>query len=153
MTQTARSQDVREILSVQSLPLAGYRYIAARYSERRYNAFVPDSRLTSQAFHVLIALAGRDQHGYGIMQDVASRTQGKIRLGAGTLYGLIKRLLEDGLIVEVPETKRPPKSEDDGRRRYYRLTPHGRRTAQAEAARLNELLEQARAHGLVAKSN
>jgi DNA-binding PadR family transcriptional regulator len=114
---------------------------------------VPESRLTSQAFHVLVALAARDQHGYGIMQDIASRTQGKIRLGAGTLYGLIKRLLEDGLIVEVRETKRPPKSEDDGRRRYYRLTPNGRRTAQAEVARLNELLEQARAHGLVAKPN
>lgn len=119
----------------------------------RYTALVPDSRLTSQAFHVLIALASHDQHGYGIMQDVASRTQGKIRLGAGTLYGLIKRLLEDGLIVEVREGKRPSKFEDDGRRRYYHLTPNGRRTAQAEVARLSELLEQARAHGLVAKPN
>lgn len=124
-----------------------------RYSGRRYTVLVPDCPLTSQAFHVLIALAARDQHGYGIMQDVASRTQGKIRLGAGTLYGLIKRLLEDGLIVELRETKRPTKSEDDGRRRYYRLTPSGRRAAQAEVARLNELLEQARAHGLVAKPN
>ena len=114
---------------------------------------MPDSPLTSQAFHVLIALAARDQHGYGIMQDVASRTEGKIRLGAGTLYGLIKRLLEDGLILEVPENKRPCKSEDDGRRRYYRLTPHGRRAAEVEVARLSELLEQARAHGLVAKPN
>lgn len=114
---------------------------------------MPDSQLTSQAFHVLIALAARDQHGYGIMQDVASRTQGKIRLGAGTLYGLIKRLLEDGLIAEVRETKRPSQSEDDGRRRYYRLTANGRRAAQGEVTRLNELLEQARAHGLVAKPN
>lgn len=113
---------------------------------------MPDSSLTSQAFHVLIALAARDQHGYGIMQDVAARTQGKIRLGAGTLYGLIKRLLEDALIVEVHETKRPPKSEDE-RRRYYHLTPAGRRAAQAEVARLTQLLEQARAHGLVAKPN
>lgn len=126
-------------------------YVVTRYSETRYNILVPDSQLTSQAFHVLIALAARDQHGYGIMQDVASRTQGKIRLGAGTLYGLIKRLLEDGLIAEVRETKRPSKSEDDGRRRYYRLTANGRRAAQGEVARLNELLEQARAHGLVAK--
>ncbi len=109
--------------------------------------------LTSQAFHVVIALAARDQHGYGIMQDVASRTRGKIRLGAGTLYGLIKRLLEDGLIAEVRETKRPSKSEDDGRRRYYRLTPKGRRAAETELTGLNELLEQARAHGLVANPN
>ena len=128
-------------------------YIVTRYSEIRYTARVSNSPLTSQAFHVLIALAARDQHGYGIMQDIASRTQGKIRLGAGTLYGLIKRLLEDGLIVEVRETKRPPKSEDDSRRRYYHLTPKGRRTAQAEVVRLNELLEQARSHGLVAKPN
>ena len=114
---------------------------------------MPHLRLSSQAFHVLIALAARDQHGYGIMQDVESRTQGKIRLGAGTLYGLIKRLLEDGLIVELRDTQRPSKSEDDDRRRYYRLTPRGRRAAQAEVVRLNELLEQARAHGLVAKPN
>jgi DNA-binding PadR family transcriptional regulator len=112
---------------------------------------VAESQLTSQAFHVLIALAARDQHGYGIMQEVASRTQGKIRLGAGTLYGLIRRLLEDGLIAEVRESKRPSKSEDDSRRRYYRLTANGRRAAEAEVARLNELLKQARAHGLVAK--
>ncbi len=110
---------------------------------------MPDSPLTSQAFHVLIALAVRDQHGYGIMQDVAARTQGKIRLGAGTLYGLIKRLLEDGLIVEVRKTKRSLKSEEDDRRRYYRLTSQGRRAAQAEVSRLNELLQQARAHGFV----
>jgi DNA-binding PadR family transcriptional regulator len=128
-------------------------YIVLRYSEVRYTASVPDSPLTAQAFHVLLALANRDQHGYGIMQDVAARTQDKIRLGAGTLYGLIKRLLEDGLIVEVRETKRPPKSEGDDRRRYYRLTSQGRRAAQAEVSRLSELLEQARAHGLVAKPN
>ena len=83
------------------------------------------------------------------MQDVAARTQGKIRLGAGTLYGLIKRLLEDGLIVEVRKTKRSLKSEEDDRRRYYRLTSQGRRAAQAEVSRLNELLQQARAHGFV----
>jgi DNA-binding PadR family transcriptional regulator len=114
---------------------------------------VADSPLTFQAFHVLIALAAREQHGYGIMQDIAARTQGKVRLGAGTLYGVIKRLLEDGLIVEVRETKRSSKSEDDDRRRYYRLTSQGRRAAQGEVARLNELVEQARAHGLVAKPN
>ena len=111
------------------------------------------SPLSPQAFHILIALADRDQHGYGIMQDVAARTEGKLRLGAGTLYGLIKRLLEDGLIVELRESQRPAKSRDDERRRYYRLTPLGRKAAKAEANRLTELLEQARAHGLVAKPN
>jgi DNA-binding PadR family transcriptional regulator len=154
MTKIPDTADLRPChFAGKCLETRAQRYIGARYSDRRYNTLVPDSQLTSQAFHVLIALAVRDQHGYGIMQDVASRTQGKIRLGAGTLYGLIKRLLEDGLIVEVLEPKRAPKSEDDGRRRYYRLTPQGRRTAQAEVARLNELLEQARAHGLVAKPN
>ena len=125
------------------------KYIAARYSEIRYTAIVPDSWLTSQAFHVLIALAARDQHGYGIMQDVASRTQGKIRLGAGTLYGLIKRLLEDGLIVEVRESRRAPQYGDDGRRRYYRLTPKGRRTAQAEVARILQMSDFFKTQGIL----
>ena len=109
--------------------------------------------MSPQAFHILIALADRDQHGYGIMQDVATRTGGKLRLGAGTLYGLIKRLLEDGLVVELRESQRPAKDQDDERRRYYRLTPAGRKAAKAEAGRLTELLEQARAHGLVTKTN
>ncbi len=109
--------------------------------------------LTPQAFHILIALADRDQHGYGIMQDVAARTGGKLRLSAGTLYGLVKRLLEDGLIVELRESQRPEKSQDDERRRYYRLTPLGRKAAKAEVNRMAELLEQARTYGLVAKSN
>ncbi len=104
-----------------------------------------------QAFHILVALAERDQHGYGIMQDVADRTDGKLRLSAGTLYGSIKRLLEEGLIVELRESQRPRKALDDERRRYYRLTPLGRKTALAEVNRMTELLEQARAHRLVAK--
>jgi DNA-binding PadR family transcriptional regulator len=105
--------------------------------------------LSAQAFHILMALAERDQHGYGIMQDIAERTHGKLRLSAGTLYGSIKRLLEDGLIVELRESQRP-KKEDDERRRYYHLTPAGRKTAQIEVNRLAELLEQAKAHGLAA---
>jgi DNA-binding PadR family transcriptional regulator len=109
--------------------------------------------LTSQAFHILIALAESDRHGYGIMQDVAARTSGKLRLSAGTLYGLIKRLLEDGLIVELRESQRPEKPQDDERRRYYRLTPLGRKAAKAEVNRMAELLEQARTYGLVAESN
>ncbi len=106
--------------------------------------------LSPQVFHILVALADRDQHGYGIMQDVAERTNGELRLSAGTLYGSIKRLLEQGLVVELGDKERPRK-EDDERRRYYRLTPLGRKAAKAEAARMAELIEQARAHGLVAK--
>ncbi len=109
--------------------------------------------LSTQAFHILVALAEHDQHGYGIMQDVAARTAGKLRLSAGTLYGSIKRLLEQGLIVELREHQRPEKERDDERRRYYRLTPLGRKTAKAEVRRMTELVEQARAHGLAANSN
>jgi DNA-binding PadR family transcriptional regulator len=109
--------------------------------------------MTPQAFHVLVALADRDQHGYGIMQDVAERTGGKLRLSAGTLYGSIKRLLEQGLIIELRENQRPETDVSDDRRRYYRLTPLGRKAAKGEVRRMSELLEQARAHGLVAKPN
>jgi len=94
--------------------------------------------LTPQVFHLLVALAERDLHGYAIMQDVSARTNGKLRLSPGTLYGSIKRLLEQGLIIEL---------ENDARRRYYRLTPFGRKVAKAEAARLMELVDQARQYG------
>jgi DNA-binding PadR family transcriptional regulator len=94
--------------------------------------------LTPQVFHVLVALAERDLHGYAIMQDVSARTNGKLRLSPGTLYGSIKRLLEQGLIIEL---------ENDARRRYYRLTPFGRKVAKAEASRLMELVDQARQYG------
>jgi DNA-binding PadR family transcriptional regulator len=86
----------------------------------------------------LVALADRDLHGYAIMQDVSARTNGKLRLSPGTLYGSIKRLLEQGLIIEL---------ENDARRRYYRLTPFGRKVVKAEAARLMELVAQARQYG------
>ena len=109
--------------------------------------------LSPQALHILIALAERDQHGYGIMQDVAARTGGKLRLSAGTLYGSIKRLLEEGLIIELRESQRPDTGGDNERRRYYRLTPLGRKAAKEEVRRMTELIEQARAHGLAAKSS
>ena len=107
---------------------------------------------SSQAFHILVSLAERDQHGYGIMQDVAERTGDKLRLSAGTLYGAIRRLLEAGLIVELRETQRPKKPSDDSRRRYYRLTAQGRKAALEELNRMSEMLEQAKAYGLVPKS-
>jgi DNA-binding PadR family transcriptional regulator len=105
--------------------------------------------LPPAVFHILVALAEGDRHGYSIMQDVASRTGGKLKMSPGTLYGSIKRMLQDGLIVEVDE--RPDPDDDDERRRYYRLTSFGRRVAAADAARLQKILSQARASGLVPK--
>ena len=102
------------------------------------------SPLPPAVFQILVALADQDRHGYAIMQDVAARTDGRMTLSPGTLYGAIKRLLDEGLIVELRE--RP--EDDDERRRYYRLTPEGRDAAQAEADRLTTLLHQARAAGL-----
>jgi DNA-binding PadR family transcriptional regulator len=102
--------------------------------------------LPQAVFQILVALADQDRHGYAIMQDIAVRTDGSLKLSPGTLYGSIKRMLEDGLIVEV--NARPSPDEDDERRRYYRITPFGRDLAQAEADRLTVLLRQARAVGL-----
>ena len=102
--------------------------------------------LTPPVFHILVALSDGERHGYAIMQDVASRTDGALRLSPGTLYGSIKRMLEEGLIVEVGDRERP--DEDDERRRYYRITTFGRTVAQAEARRLAMLLRQAKAAGL-----
>jgi DNA-binding PadR family transcriptional regulator len=103
--------------------------------------------LPTAVFHILIALADRDRHGYSIMQDAAARTGGAVQLSAGTLYSSIRRMLEQGLIEEL--TKSPDPSSTDERRRYYRLTRFGRRVATAEVARLNALVQQARATGLV----
>ena len=98
-------------------------------------------------FHILVAVADQDRHGYAIMQDVATRTNGALKLSPGTLYGSIRRLLDEGLIVELSDRQRP--DEHDERRRYYRITAFGRAVAQAEAARLATLLRQAKAAGLV----
>jgi DNA-binding PadR family transcriptional regulator len=105
--------------------------------------------LSPAIFQILVALADQDRHGYAIMQDVAARTSGGMKLSPGTLYGSIKRMLEDGLIVELDE--RPDPDDDDERRRYYRLTRFGREVARAEADRLTTLLRQARAVGLTAR--
>jgi DNA-binding PadR family transcriptional regulator len=109
----------------------------------------PDALLPLPAavFHILIALADRDRHGYSIMQDVAARTGGKVQLSAGTLYSSIRRMLEQGLIEELKES--PDPASTDERRRYYRLTRFGKRVAAAEVDRLNGLLRDARATGLV----
>jgi DNA-binding PadR family transcriptional regulator len=105
--------------------------------------------LPQAVFQILVALADQDRHGYAIMQDVAVRTDGALKLSPGTLYGSIKRMLEEGLLVEVDA--RSSRTEDDERRRYYRITPFGRALAQAEADRLTVLLRQARAVGLTRK--
>ena len=105
--------------------------------------------LTPAVFHVLLALAGGERHGYAIMQEVAESTGGRIKMGPGTLYGTIKRLLEAGLIEESGE--RPDPALDDGRRRYYRLTGVGQRAVRAEARRYAELVEIARGKRLVGK--
>jgi DNA-binding PadR family transcriptional regulator len=90
--------------------------------------------LTPPVFHILLALADEERHGYGIMQDVAKQTEGALQLGPGTLYGCLKRMLAAGLVEESGE--RPDPALDDERRRYYRMTALGRRTARAEAQRL-----------------
>jgi DNA-binding PadR family transcriptional regulator len=105
--------------------------------------------LTPAMFHVLLALAGEDLHGYAILKEVDLRTGGKVRLSTGTLYGIIKRLLADGLVVE--RRTRPTEPQDDERRRYYRLTPLGRQVAVAEAERMDEVLSVARARNLLKK--
>lgn len=89
-------------------------------------------------FHVLLSLADDEQHGYGIMQEVLDRTDGKFRLWPATLYGTLKRLMDEDLIEESP--RRPAPDEDDARRRYYRLTKFGRCVLNAECGRLEDLV-------------
>lgn len=101
--------------------------------------------LTAPMFHVLLALAGEDLHGYAILKEVNENTNGEVQLSTGTLYGIIKRLLADDLIEEV--RRRP--AGDDPRRRYYRLTDSGRETAVAEARRLEKLVARARSKRLI----
>ena len=111
---------------------------------RSVDAFLP---LTPPMLHTLVALADGEKHGYAILKEVARRTDGAVRLSAGTLYALIRRASADGLIVESDD--RPDVSLDDERRRYYRLTPLGRRVAAAEIARFESIVEMARAKKLV----
>jgi DNA-binding PadR family transcriptional regulator len=103
--------------------------------------------LTPAVLHILLALADEERHGYGIMREVEYRTGGEVRLGPGTLYGAIKRMLADGLIEESDERLAPEL--DDRRRRYYQITDFGRRVAGAEAARLQDLVNAAHARRLL----
>src|SRR5256885_3793870 len=99
--------------------------------------------LPTATFHILLALADDDRHGYAIIQDVATRTGGELKLSAGTLYRSIQRMLEQGLLVESRD--RPDPDEDDERRRYYRITPLGAAVARGGAPRLSGILRTARA--------
>ena len=111
---------------------------------RSADLFLP---LTPPMLHTLVALADGDKHGYAILKEIDRRTNGAVRLSAGTLYALLNRATADGLIVETDE--RPDVALDDERRRYYRLTPLGRRVAVAEIARLESIVEMAREKRLV----
>ena len=101
--------------------------------------------LPTAAFHILLALAGGDLHGYGIMREVAEQTDNRMRLGPGTLYGSLRTLVQEKLIQEVDG----PKDETSERRRYYRLTAAGRKLARSESDRLADLLRVARAKGIL----
>jgi DNA-binding PadR family transcriptional regulator len=113
--------------------------------------------LTPQQFHILLALTDGDLHGYGIILEIAERTGGALRLGTGTLYTAVARMLALGFLCDVPrhavradkdKDKDKEKDKDDERRRYYRLTPLGRAVLKAETARLDALLRHARAKGI-----
>lgn len=105
--------------------------------------------LPPATFHILMAVADQPRHGYAIMQDVAARTHGALKLSFGTLYRSIQRMLEQGLLEELRE--RPAVDQDDERRRYYRVTRFGTVVAKAEVRRLAELIRLARATSFAPK--
>lgn len=145
-------------MGIDKLPAARYSihisYIRLGYIDVRRDEVVDTTGeidgllpLTPAVFHILLALAGGERHGYGIMQEVVASTRGQMRIGAGTLYRSIKQLIASRMIEESDE--RPDPALDDERRRYYRLTDFGRRVAQAEAERLERLVSEARARRLL----
>ena len=101
--------------------------------------------LPPATFHILLALTGDVRHGYAIIQDVETRTNGELRMSAGTLYRSVARMVEQGLITEVAKRRT---AADDERRRYYRITPFGTAVARAEMRRLTDLVRLAQASGL-----
>lgn len=109
---------------------------------RMNSSLVPGQPLTPAVFHILLALADGDKHGYAIMKDVENQTTGRLKLGPGTLYGTIKRLLAADLITEIDERADPELG--DERRRYYRLTANGRKLAWEENQRLTQAVKTAR---------
>ena len=120
--------------------------MAKTIDERNPAALLP---LTPAVFHILLALAGAPKHGYAIMKDIKALSAGQVKMGPGTFYGSIKRMLEAGLIEESDE--RPDPDLDDQRRRYYRLTGMGQQVLRLEAERLASQVHLARAKNLLAK--
>ena len=118
-------------------------------AKRKPSVPTPESQLplAPATFEILLALVDRDRHGYAIMKEVASRTDGAVRMGPGTLYGALKRLLEAGLVEEGSE--RADAELGDDRRRYYRLTKFGLRVARLEARRLDTMVRAARQKKLI----
>jgi DNA-binding PadR family transcriptional regulator len=114
------------------------------FTQTDVSALIP---LPPATFHILMAVAQEDRHGYGIIQDVERRTGGELRLSAGTLYRSIQRMLELGLINETDD--RPAPEFDDERRRYYRITSFGTAVARAETRRMAQLVRMARTQGLL----
>jgi DNA-binding PadR family transcriptional regulator len=114
------------------------------FSQSDIDALLP---LRPATFHILMALSDEHRHGYAIIQDIAMRTNSKLRMSAGTLYRSIQRMQEQDLIMETH--RRPHPDEDDERRRYYQITPFGMAVARAEARRLAQLVKLARARGIV----
>src|SRR5580698_4657670 len=104
-----------------------------------YTPFLP---LSPAALHILLSLAGEDRHGYGIMQEVARQSEGQYKLGPGTLYDNLQKLMTQGLVEHAPKRGR----DEDPRRRYYRLTVSGRSVLTAEIARLEGVVREARIH-------
>jgi len=113
--------------------------MSGRQEPRQVEAFLP---LPASVMHIMVALADGEKHGYAILRDVTELSGGAVRMGSGTLYGSIKRMLDQGLIEEADE--RPDPALDDQRRRYYRLTELGRRVGAAEHRRLTSLVDAAR---------
>ena len=113
------------------------------FKQDEIDALLP---LPPATFHILMAVADEDRHGYAIIQDIAARTDGALQMSAGTLYRSIQRMQEQELIVEARE--RPAPEDDDERRRYYRITPFGFAVARAEARRLTEMVKLAHARGI-----
>lgn len=134
-------------ISARDIVNKNLRTQSVKVPTRRPEEFLP---LTPAMFHILLALADKERHGYHIMREVDERTEGNVKLGPGTLYGSIKRMMGDGLIEELEE--RPDPELDDERRRYYRLTDFGFRVATAEAQRLEQMVRSARAKKLLPRT-
>jgi DNA-binding PadR family transcriptional regulator len=120
--------------------------MATQRPERDPHDLLP---LTPAMFHVLVALADEELHGYAVIKAVSAHTAGRVEMGTGTLYGIVKRLLAEGLVIE--SKRRPAAADDDERRRYYRLTPFGKLVVHAETTRLEAMVGAARATAMLRK--